>query len=368
MIFLSCWSRSAWTQDPDEPQAPRTLEDGYRFLASGQLESALGLFRELLAVSPESLSAHEGLVWTLLALGDSERAAQEADNLLAFDPEDNDRKEAWLRLIVQIPERRSEAIATYRELLQEDPTNVDLHLALADVLSWTEGRRAEAADEYRLVLDLDPENHAARLGLAQTLSWSGRHEEAIDLYRQLVLEDPANLEFRIRLAEVLSWAEGRADDAIQEFRTVLKLDPDNRLALLGLARTLSWNGRSGEANDLFEALLSADPNDVDALYGKAQIAVWSNEPVLAEQLLRSASAIRPDDERVTTLLDEVMTSAVAIQNVSRGASLLLTAGVIAICLLLGTVTPRINYLTYLALALLVALLVSITLIGFYLDA
>lgn len=111
---------------------------------------------------------------------------------------------------------------------------------------------------YREVLAEFPSNAMARLWLARVLAWQGDNEQALAEYDLLMQLDPPPEGLDVERAEVLSWA-GRYDEAQAAFDQILLERPDDRRAIVGKARAYGWSGRRAEAARSYErALVLAD--------------------------------------------------------------------------------------------------------------
>jgi len=87
------------------------------------------------------------------------------------------------------------AIEALREILEEDPENLDARIDLGSFLSWR-GLLVEAGVQADEVLRRDPGNPAAQAVKANAASWRGDSGTAQPLYRELLAEKE---EFDVRL-------------------------------------------------------------------------------------------------------------------------------------------------------------------------
>ena len=77
-----------------------------------------------------------------------------------------------------------EAIVLFREILQEEPQNLDARLGLAFTYAWNKSY-SQALRNFRLVLEQSPDNSEALKGMAYTALWSGQYQKALDLFAKL---------------------------------------------------------------------------------------------------------------------------------------------------------------------------------------
>lgn len=264
-------------------------------------------------------------------------------------------------------ERYQAAKEQFEGVLASDPSDPDAREGLA----WTLlalGDLDGASVEADALLAGDPDDEARRDRWLMLISQiPARRAEAIEGYRQRVAQAPKNLDLRLHLAEVLSWTEGRTDEAVDVYRGILTMAPGYPDARLGLARTLSWIGRHDEAIPIFDGLIAENPRGAEALFGRAQTAAWMRDYGTAERLARQGLEVAPDDDRFAALLEEVAPAAELVRRGYRGTSLALVGAFLGFCIVVGTVSRRVTFRSYLLLLLVTALLIGLTLVRFYLD-
>jgi Flp pilus assembly protein TadD len=142
------------------------LEFGDVLLAANMPDDAIDMFSQVTSGGSEHLGALLGLTKAHLALGESARALDYADQALAAAPRDE-------RVLV------------------------DRGVAL-DLL----GRHAEAQDSYRAVLATSPRHVSARNDLALSLAVTGQYDEAVALLTPLARSSAATPRIRENLALV----------------------------------------------------------------------------------------------------------------------------------------------------------------------
>jgi hypothetical protein len=113
---------------------------------------------------------------------------------------------AWLR-------RGDEALGLIREVLADDPSNVDAIATEAYILAVSNDLR-EALKRYDDAIALAPERLDLKVAKAQALNWIGWHEEAYELLTGEVLaEAPRSKDARIQLVEAALYS-GRPELAV----------------------------------------------------------------------------------------------------------------------------------------------------------
>jgi tetratricopeptide (TPR) repeat protein len=126
-----------------------------------------------------------------------------------------------------------EAIASYREAVERDPTRAASHCNLGNALLEA-GRVDEAAASCARAVTLDPASALARLSLATACRLLGRVDEAESGCRAALELDPHYVEALSLLGELRA-DEGRFADAEQLFQRALALDPEFPFAYCGIA-------------------------------------------------------------------------------------------------------------------------------------
>jgi tetratricopeptide (TPR) repeat protein len=143
--------------------------------------------------------------------------------------------------------------------LEREPNNSQAYL-LRGILFLNLGRRDEAGADFEHVLELDPE-----------------HEEA-----------------RQRLVDYLVEA-GKARDALPHAEYLARRRPEDPGAQLSVALCKDLLGEQDEAERLLDRILTKAPHFGPALAARGRIALRTGEPDKAEELLRQAVTVQPDD-------------------------------------------------------------------------
>src|SRR5262249_23414522 len=120
---------------------------------------------------------------------------------------------------------------------------------------------------YRDILEQMPDNLQALTRFAQVLSRNlTRIEPALDVWQRLAERDrlaPAPLVQRAQLLERVR----RPTEAEVEYRAALRRAPQDEAALFGLARLLSAQSQWHDALTCYEALHNIKPRRTDVLLG-----------------------------------------------------------------------------------------------------
>ena len=152
---LAMCSGSGSSNDDGPTGSDATLQEALRAHASGDLEAAEELYREVLAESPDDKYAHYNLGVI----------AQERDEV-------------------------DEAVAEYDAALETDPDFVPALFNLA-IVRTAQGEDREATQLYKRLLEIEPDNAAAHLNLGFLLIDRGREDRGQHELDEAVRLDPS---------------------------------------------------------------------------------------------------------------------------------------------------------------------------------
>lgn len=133
---------------------PARLEFGFLLLARQEPQAAREQFRAALAADDGSGTAHLGLAKAEDALGNSAAATAELERALALAPADADVNRAWAESLARRG-RFTDAIGYYRRAAQAKPQDAATHAGLGFVLFLSD-RKSEAVAAWKEALRLDP--------------------------------------------------------------------------------------------------------------------------------------------------------------------------------------------------------------------
>ena len=167
------------------------------------------------------------------------------------------------------------AVIEYKNVLQQDPANSDVRLALGE-LYLKLGDSQGAEKELRRAVEAHPEDPTFKLRLVRALIMGGRYDKAQEVIDGLEHEGRLpSPEGKVLQATVLAGL-GQVDEADAIYRSVLKRMPDNDESLLGLARVMASKKRFDQASAFVEKALAHDPGNIDAQLLKANLALFQN--------------------------------------------------------------------------------------------
>jgi tetratricopeptide (TPR) repeat protein/ADP-heptose:LPS heptosyltransferase len=192
----------------------------------------------------------------------------------------------------------AEAEACYREVLGEDPDDVEA-LHLLGVAAHQSGDHATAVAMIGRAVAARPDHAGAWQNLVLPLVELGRFDEAVACGRRAVDLAPGRIGGRINLARALI-AAGRFAEAEAVAREAAEIDPNDPIPLCQIGHVRLSEGEAAIAERLFARALELAPDNVEALY---------NRGVALQSLL--------DDERAVAAYVRVL----ALEPGHRGARL-----------------------------------------------
>lgn len=232
-------------------------------------KDAVEILEKAVELNPEEGDAWFNLGKARAMLGMGKAADEAFEKSFEFNPE---RKALALAAEHQQAGRAEEAERVYRDVLRNNPENVDA-LRLLGTLTMGRGRFREAENLYRRAVSYAPDYVEAHLDLGGALKEQHKLSEAIaSLERALELE-PDNVQANYMLASVLAPA-ARTEDAVAAYRKVLSLRPNYPGAWLGLGHTLKTVGQQTEAIEAYRECIRLKPSSGETYWSLANLKTY----------------------------------------------------------------------------------------------
>lgn len=164
----------------------------------------------------------------------------------------------------------------------------------------------QALNDYSQILKTDPKHTAANLGRARALLGLGDGPKAVGPARMVTELEPENQAAWMVLGDAYSH-ENTQDypRAAEAYQKALGLDPTNRNAGLKLARALSFTKEVDQAIGVLEGVLKHHPDDVLVLVKLAESCYAVRKLDRAEDLLKRAQELAPENPEVRRVADQV---------------------------------------------------------------
>jgi tetratricopeptide (TPR) repeat protein/glycosyltransferase involved in cell wall biosynthesis len=232
-------------QSPIKLSAEDSLKIAWEYHQAGRLLEAESLYRQVIAVHPESA------------------------NVLCL-----------LGVAVRQQGRIAEAIAFYEQAIAQQPDFVEAHLNKAHVLLDI-GEYQNAIACYAQVIQLAPNSALAYDKLGWLKQQVGDINGAIDAYQATLKLEPNRVETAHNLGNIFH-EKGLTKEAIACYTHALEINPNSIHSIIGLGTVLQQQGKSIEAIDCYQQGLKLDVNNpecfnnIGAVYheqGKAELAI-----------------------------------------------------------------------------------------------
>lgn len=256
----------------DTDEAERLL---HRAAQLGWVQEAIDLERALAQAQRGDLNPIEGVLVSFVARDHPDkalilealsrgylasyrlhRALTCLDSWLDFQP-DNTQALLWRGQTRLLLDRRDDALADYRRVLEADAEDEESCRKLAELLLAAH-RASQALPYFLRWQQSQPNDPEALLGLAQCQEELAQTDEAIALLDRLLLAEPRHAA-ALALRGKLSLDAGRIIEAESWLRKSVDLAPRERAAVYSLYRCLQAQDRQAEARHCLATL-----EDIDA--------------------------------------------------------------------------------------------------------
>ncbi len=232
------------------------FEEATWALNGGRPAAALAILRRLVSADPANPVFRETLARSLRQQGQLEPAVQLYREAVAMAP---DSAESWYNLAVALQEagHAKEGGVAIREAIRRDAGRPEAHNALGIALT-AEGNLNGAEEEFRRTIALDPRNARAWNNLGNTLSAMNRLNDARIAYQHAIDIAPSYADPLNGLG-VVDVQQDRSREAIPLFDAALKIAPDYYEAQLNRGIALKMAGDAAAARQQFQQLLARLP-------------------------------------------------------------------------------------------------------------
>jgi arylsulfatase A-like enzyme/thioredoxin-like negative regulator of GroEL len=261
--------RELLARDPSLTEARLSLVlAAYR---AGDRELAMSLVEEGLALSPDSISLRLDRGRLLLAQGQLEEAAREAEAILAREPTHRSARDL---LISTLPP--AQALERIQKWQQETPSDAFLH-ARAGQMLLVLGRVEEAEPALRLALEAPVPWIGVHQAMAVIEARAGRVPAALQHLSTEVSLFPESISGWLALGKA-TLENQDAKTAAEAYERALRLAPGEQAARLGLIEALLRLGDGAGASKALEPLMPSDDPRLLALAQQVQHTLENPAP------------------------------------------------------------------------------------------
>ena len=273
---------------------------------TGKLDQALTLVGNAVKQAPASFSLREVLATLCLSAGRKGRAEEQLRQIVDLRPEALAPR-IRLAQLLSSSGRLDDAQQVLEQAVQSLAKNDGAKVALADFVATQRSRQA-GESTLRKFISRDPDNYELRFALGSLLQRAGAGQEAITAYREVIDRDgtgPKGMVARTSIATI-DLAAGDVRQAQSLIDEVLRRNPRAADALILRAQiSLSRNDPTPAIADL-RAVLRDQPQSVPLQRTLARAYMAQGNTALAEEALRTASEVAPNDPAVTAALAQFL--------------------------------------------------------------
>ena len=270
---------------PDSQEALRyKILLGMAHYGLGQFAQAAPYLRTAADADPQNLPMRMALAHSLLWSKQYSKVMDVYKEILALDP---DSAEADMLAGEALDEMKDTpaAIEMFRKAAKAKPNQPNVHFGLGYLL-WAQKQYAEAIQEFKAELAIDPNHAQSMLYIADAQVQMNEYADAKPLLEQAIKIDPSLGLAHLDLGIVAS-TEGNNDEALREFLAAEKLNPSEVNVHWRLGRLYRAMGRKEEAKAELDKASSITKSADQELYRK--MAGSQNNPAGTQ-----APAIAPD--------------------------------------------------------------------------
>ncbi|MGL5059131.1 MAG: tetratricopeptide repeat protein [Microcoleus sp.] len=262
------------------------------YLATGNIDRAIALCEEVLAVNPDSAEACKTLGKALQAAGKLEDARYWYKVAIERKP---DFAEVFANLgaLSATLEQWDEAIDFYQQAISLQPDVAGFYRNLSRVFDRS-GKAEEATDFRYQALMLEPSEIAEDyLELGNTFLAQNKLTKAQSCYHKTIYLNSSFCEAYYKLADVASELQ-KWDEAIVNYQKAIKLQPDMSELYYKLGNVFQSSGRLTKAVTAYRASLDLNPNSFWCYYNLGSVLMKLEFWEAALVAYRTTAEINPD--------------------------------------------------------------------------
>jgi tetratricopeptide (TPR) repeat protein len=239
----------------------------------------------------------------LMARGRHEEALEHYRQVLENDPT-NVQAEYNLGLALERLQRTTEAVDQFRKVIERRPEYVDAHNSLGTSLMDLR-QVPEAIDAFRKAVALDPDYAKTQFNLATALAQTRQYDEAIEHYRAGLEHRPENGDGHLQLGTLLLQM-GQREEGFTHLRESIRLRPNHGASLLRLAIALQSVGDTDGAIEHYRRCIATRPPSGMPYRNLAGILVERRAFAEAVEVLRQRTDADKNDWRSAMTLAHIL--------------------------------------------------------------
>ena len=197
----------------------------------GNIDEAARRYKEVLRISPDSLTAHRNLGDIFYQKGQIDRAVKQYAAVIQLEPNSAAEYKQLARALGHSG-RLEESAKICQMIYQLFPNDYDACNGLGIVFAQ-QGKLAEAAACFGRSITIEPNFSGGYVNLGYALNLQGKSNEAIDCYVKAIKLDGQAAQAHCRLGQILA-EKGELDKAIGHFNQALQINPNYKEARVNL--------------------------------------------------------------------------------------------------------------------------------------
>jgi FkbM family methyltransferase len=268
-----------------------SFEEARRQHQSGNVETAVGLYRQLLLAEPNNAQAWYLLGAACAQLGQLDEARSSLRQATGVNPR---HAEAHNHLGVVLAQQASldDAINSFRRALELKPDSLEVlnNLGLALL---RQDKPDESIAIFQRALEIKPDDVKARHNLHRALREQGHFEELLTSQRHAVGQQPESAQAHNDLGLTL-YEQGKLDEAAAAFRQALTVKPDLAEAHNNLGLVRASQGHLDEAITAYRRAIVLKPAFAEAHNNLGIALRQSGQAEGAVASCREAVRLKPD--------------------------------------------------------------------------
>jgi tetratricopeptide (TPR) repeat protein len=268
-------------------------QQGIAYEELGNSNRAEREWRDAIRTRPDIVEAHRALAGVAIRHGDPSGLAQEADQIIALQPNAPDGY--LLRGVAEIDRKQYATADEYiHKSIERAPGNAAAYVQLGN-LRMAQNQYVDAQKAYQQGLDQDPNSTDALAGVLKVYLIQKELDRALATARAQVSKYPKNAGFHVMLGQLLLDQKKDLPAAEAEFKQAADLDKNNSRALIQLAVVLNMSGDSDQALHVLIDGAKANPKEVTFYLLAGGIYENKQDWDHAKQQYQKALEVQPDN-------------------------------------------------------------------------
>ena len=252
------------------------------YLKEGAIAPGFQELRHTVDLQPGNIPARVDLGQILLAARLPDKAAEQANAILAIQSNNPDAF-AILGGVAAAKGNRAEALTQVQHAIDLAPDRASFHATLGMIQSSTTATAADGEQQLRKAVELDGKNINAHIVLAAILQKKGDLAGALDQMKGAVAADPKNLMARATLADLYQRQNDPAQ-AEQTYRQATDDLYDNEAGAGLLANYYIRTNQLSKAQSAYADLVAKHPKSAPLKLSYARILILNKDIPKAKEI------------------------------------------------------------------------------------